>query len=92
MLDDLSHPLEGFSAGHGPVGKGTRSRVLFGMVLSQAMAEAFFYDDENRRIAARRFLLEDAEDFFWVCDLAGVDGEKLRAHLWACERGEVSIP
>jgi len=89
VLDYLPHPLENFSAGRGPVGKGTGVRRLFAHVIIEALNCHVFEPGTKAGMASERFLLEDTEDFFWVCELAGIDGEKFRAHLLRIQRGDI---
>jgi hypothetical protein len=86
----LKHPLERFSAGRGPVGEGTACRRQFGETILQAVLDTARYGARHPiGNAARRFLLRDTEDFPWMCELAGIDSEKLRAHLQRIECGDI---
>jgi len=89
MLDFLPHPLENFSAGRGPVGKGTKTRIMFAHIIIQALNDHVWTPESRDGVVATKFLLEDAEDFFWMCELAGIDGEKFRAHLKRIESGDI---
>lgn len=89
MLDYLPHPLENFSAGRGPVGKGTEARCLFANIVMQALNCHVWEPETKAGRASGKFLLEDTEDFFWMCELAGIDGEKFRAHLLRIQREDI---
>jgi hypothetical protein len=89
VLDNLPHPLENFSAGRGPVGKGTKTRRLFADIIMQALNCHVWESETQAGIASEKFLLEDTEDFFWMCELAGIDGERFRAHLLRIQRGDI---
>ena len=73
---NVPHPLEKFAV-DGHFADGVCADVLTGFI-QDATLEA---PDSRRAIGALWFLLESERVFFFACDVAGIDAEKLREHL-----------
>jgi hypothetical protein len=87
----IQHPLDRFSFTPGMAELDAKGKDAIDQLMTM-MGDLQFRKDSVWGTYARYVLLVDTSLFPWLCFLAQINCEKLRAHLWGCEQGENGDP